>query len=293
MSKQKWGVLVDTAAGNDPAVFKGTNVKLLPLHIVFKNEDGTKVLDDVLDTPANVEKTHFYDRVKNNENISTSTAAPGELMKMYDEMLKEYDHIVHFPIPANLSSMYQTAVMVAGDPKYKGKVDVVESSMATVGMKEFAIALSKKLDDGKLTDLAGVKKFAQDYTDHMYLGLIPGDLKRFAKGGRGSKVIGLLVMFHTKVLIRWTDKPHKDGMSRSISGLVKVIKKRINEIYKGHKYKLIFVDTPLTNPKILENAKVAMKKFDLTPDSTELIGTLYTAHTGTDTIGLVTVATDL
>lgn len=294
MPKEKWGVLVDTAAGNDPTVFKGTNVRLLPLHIVFKNEDGTKVVDDVLDTPANVEKTKFYERVQNNENISTSTAAPGEVMKMYDEMLKEFDHIVHFPIPANLSSMYQTAVMVADDPKYKGKVDVVESSMATVGLKEFALALGKKLEEGKLTNLDEVKKFADDYTEHMYLGLVPGDLKRFAKGGRGSKVIGLLVMFHTKVLVRWTEKPHKDAMSRSISGLVKVVKKRINEIYGDkHKYKLIFVDTPLTSKKILENAKVALNKFDLKPADTELIGTLYAAHTGTDTIGFVTVATDL
>ena len=39
----------------------------------------------------------FYQRLKDNSDISTSQPTPDSIMKLWDELLKEYDQIVHYP----------------------------------------------------------------------------------------------------------------------------------------------------------------------------------------------------
>ncbi|ATG97568.1 DegV family protein [Mesoplasma lactucae] len=284
MENKKIGILVDTAGGNDPSVYENTNVDLIPLHIVF--EDGT----DVKDTEANLKTTNFYQRVSDGENVKTSQASPGELAEKYDEMLNKYDHIIHLPIPQNLSSMYQTSLMMANDGDYDEKITVVEHSMAANGIKECALAINKKLQAEEFKSIDEVLAFIKDYEKNMYLGIIPGDLKKLAKGGRALNVLNaMLSLFKTKVLIKWEAKPKKQAMARTIGALVKPVIETTKKDYKNPSdYKFIFVSTPLTDEKIKDNAKEALDAAKI-KYTEELIPPLYTAHAGVNTIGFVTV----
>ena len=53
-------------------------------------------------------------------------------MKLWDELLKEYDQIVHIPMSAGLSGFCATAMMLAGEDEYEGKVFVVDNHRISV-----------------------------------------------------------------------------------------------------------------------------------------------------------------
>jgi DegV family protein with EDD domain len=195
MKKKKYGILIDTGGGNNLKDYENTNIRVIPLHIIF--EDGT----DITDTITNLNKAHFYDRVKEGENVRTSQASPGELMEMYKEMLEEFEHIIHIPIAKNLSSMYQTATVVSLE--FPEKISVIEHYMAANGLKELALELNRQLEINPKITLDEIYRFLKDYEKNMYLGLIPGDLRKFDKGGRGSSTLkSMLNLLKIKVLIR-------------------------------------------------------------------------------------------
>ena len=48
-------------------------------------------------------------------DISTSQPSPESIMALWDEVLEEYDEIVHIPMSSGLSGSCQTAMMLAED----------------------------------------------------------------------------------------------------------------------------------------------------------------------------------
>ena len=87
----------------------------------------------------------FYERLKNDEPISTSQPSPADICGLWDTLLKEYDEIVHIPMSSGLSSSCATAQMLAQD--MDGKVYVVDNQRISVTMRQSvldAIALAEK-----------------------------------------------------------------------------------------------------------------------------------------------------
>ena len=281
MNNQKIGILIDTAAGDDSELYKDTDIALLPLHIIFEDEN------DIIDTPQNLVQTDFYQRVEDGENVRTSQASPGELQAKYEEMLKTYDYIIHLPIPANLSSMYQTSLMIAKE--FGDKVKVIEHSMAANGIKECALVLDQQLKGGKLNSIKAIEDFLKTYEKEMYLGIVPGDLKKLARGGRAVGIVQtILNVFKTKVLIKWEAKPKKQAFGRTIASVSKTAISTVKEKYPNQDYKLIFVSTPLTDKKIKQAAIEILEKEQVVYQNEE-IPAMYTAHAGVNTIGFISV----
>ena len=58
-------------------------------------------------------------------------------MALWDEVLEEYDEIVHIPMSSGLSGSCQTAMMLAED--YDGKVEVVNNQRISVIQRQSAL----------------------------------------------------------------------------------------------------------------------------------------------------------
>ena len=76
----------------------------------------------------------FYEKLKNDADISTSQPSIGTLQDYFDELLKDNDEVVFIPMSSGLSGTCQTATMVAGD--YDGKVQVVNNQRISVTMRQ-------------------------------------------------------------------------------------------------------------------------------------------------------------
>ena len=89
----------------------------------------------------------FYERLKNDETISTSQPSPAEVCGLWDNLLKEYDEVVHIPMSSGLSASCDTATMLARD--YDGKVEVVNNQRISVTQRQSVLDALVLRDAGK------------------------------------------------------------------------------------------------------------------------------------------------
>ena len=55
----------------------------------------------------------FYEKLGADSDISTSQPSPGNVMELWEKVLKEYDEIVCIPMSSGLSSTFATATSIA------------------------------------------------------------------------------------------------------------------------------------------------------------------------------------
>lgn len=78
----------------------------------------------------------FYKKLRDGGDISTSQPSPGTITDLWDKLLKEYDQIIHIPMSSGLSGSCQTAIMLAQDEEYEGKVFVVNNQRISVTQRQ-------------------------------------------------------------------------------------------------------------------------------------------------------------
>lgn len=122
----------------------------------------------------------FYERLSQDEPISTSQPNPGELCALWNNLLEEYDEVVHIPMSSGLSASCETAMALARD--YDGKVQVVDNQRISVTQRQSVLDAITLRDAGKTA--AQIKEVleAEKMESSIYLTL--ETLKYLKKGGR-------------------------------------------------------------------------------------------------------------
>ena len=118
----KIAVVTDSNSGITQNMAKEMGLYVLPMPFTI---DGKEYFEDI-----NLTQEEFYAKLSDNAEIFTSQPAPDAVMTLWDELLEEYDEIVHIPMSSGLSSSCQTAIMLADE--YDGKVQVVNNQRISV-----------------------------------------------------------------------------------------------------------------------------------------------------------------
>lgn len=122
----------------------------------------------------------FYERLKNDEPISTSQPSPADICGLWDTLLKEYDEIVHIPMSSGLSASCSTAMAMAQD--YEGKVQVVDNQRISVTQRQSVLDALALRDAGKSATQIKEILEAEKLEASIYITL--ETLKYLKKGGR-------------------------------------------------------------------------------------------------------------
>lgn len=131
---KKIAIVTDSNSGITQVMGKEMGIHVIPMPFFI---DGELFLEDITLT-----QEEFYKRLGEDSDISTSQPSPGEVMECWDELLKEYDEIVHIPMSSGLSSTCHAAQSLSQE--YEGRVCVVDNQRISVTQKqsvEDAIAL--------------------------------------------------------------------------------------------------------------------------------------------------------
>ena len=91
--------------------------------------DGEDYFEDI-----NLTQDQFYEKLLSDCSIMTSQPSPEAVTDLWDDLLKEYDEVVHIPMSSGLSGSCQTAVVLSED--YDGKVHVVNNQRISVTQLE-------------------------------------------------------------------------------------------------------------------------------------------------------------
>ena len=190
----KIAVVTDSNSGITQAQAKEMGITVLPMPFMI---DGETYYEDITLT-----QEQFYQRLKDNSDISTSQPTPDSIMKLWDELLKEYDQIVHIPMSAGLSGYCATAMMLAGEDEYEGKVFVVDNHRISVTQYQSVKDAMMLADMGM--DGAQIKKRLEETAADSVIFVTVDTLKYLKKGGRitpAAAALGTLLRIKPVLII--------------------------------------------------------------------------------------------
>ena len=161
----KVAILTDSNSGITQAQAKDMGVTVIPMPFFI---DGVEYLEDI-----NLTQEEFYEKLKNDADISTSQPSIGTL-------LKDNDEVVFIPMSSGLSGTCQTATMVAGD--YDDKVQVVNNQRISVTMRQSVIDAKDLADKGM--NAGEIKNILEKHKMDSSIYITLETLKYLKKGGR-------------------------------------------------------------------------------------------------------------
>ena len=124
----------------------------------------------------------FYKFLSKGADIKTSQPAPEDVMKLWDKLLTEYDEIVHIPMSSGLSGTVATAMAMASDDPYDGKVFVVDNQRISVTLRRAVIDAANMAKAGMSGEAIRQKLLDEKTYSSIYI--MMDTLYYLKKGGR-------------------------------------------------------------------------------------------------------------
>lgn len=168
----KIAIVTDSNSGITQEQGKGFGIHILPMP--FMIDEKTFYEDITLSQPE------FYSKLQDGADVITSQPTPDSVMKLWDELLKEYDEIVHIPMSSGLSGSCQSATMLSED--YNGKVQVVNNQRISVTQRQSA--LDALLLSQKGMNAAQIKEYLEEDKFNSSIYIMLDTLYYLKKGGR-------------------------------------------------------------------------------------------------------------
>lgn len=173
-------IVTDSNSGISQAEGKELGIYVIPMPFLV---DGKLYFEDV-----DMNKEQFYHFLENDADLSTSQPSPGDVMDLWDKLLKEYDEILHIPMSSGLSASCSTAMGLARD--YDGKVQVVDNQRISVTMQQSVMDAKHLVAAGK--SAAQIKEILEKEALESSIYLMVDTLKYLKKGGRITPSAALL-----------------------------------------------------------------------------------------------------
>ena len=173
----------------------------------------------------------FYEKLKNDEAISTSQPSPAEVCGLWDNLLKEYDEVVHIPMSSGLSASCETAMALARD--YDGRVQVVDNQRISVTQRQSVLDALVLREAGRTAAEIKEKLEEEKMESSIYITL--ETLKYLKKGGRitpAAAAIGTVLNLKPVLQIQG-EKLDAYAKVRGKKQAKKVMLKAIREDWEG------------------------------------------------------------
>ena len=165
-------IVTDSNSGITQQEGKELGISVLPMPF-YINE--TLYFEEIT-----LSQEEFYQKLEEEQDIKTSQPAPGDVTDLWDQLLKEYDEIVHIAMSSGLSSSCATAEMLAED--YHGKVQVVNNQRISVTQKRSVLDALELREEGKTA--AQIKEVLEKEKFESGIYIMVDTLKHLKKGGR-------------------------------------------------------------------------------------------------------------
>lgn len=170
--EKKIAIVTDSNSGITQDQAKEFGVTVLPMPFMINEE--TYYEDITLSQPE------FYERLESGVNVVTSQPSPESVLKLWEDLLKEYDEIVHIPMSSGLSGSCQSAIMLSED--FDGKVQVVNNQRISVTQRQSVLDAKLLADRGM--DAAQIKDFLEKDKFNSSIYIMLDTLYYLKKGGR-------------------------------------------------------------------------------------------------------------
>jgi len=173
---KKIGIVTDSHSSLSPAAAKELGVHVLPMPFRI---DGADYLEGV-----NLTREEFFAHQRAGAEIGTSQPAPADVLALWDELLQEYETLLYMPISSGLSGSCQTAMGLAEEEPYLGRVVVVDNGRVATPLHQSILDALELIEKGLTA--AQCKEALEAARDELTIYIAVQTLEYLKKGGRIS-----------------------------------------------------------------------------------------------------------
>ena len=281
----KIGIATDSHSGITPAMAEKMGVRVLPMPFYVEEECYYE--------EVSITRVEFFEQLNADKKVSTSQPSPEAVMDFWREGLKEYETIVYLPMSSGLSGSCGTAMMLAQDEEFEGKVFVVDNGRISTPLVRAIMDAQEMVAEG--LDAARIKEVLEAAKDKMSIYIAVETLEFLKKGGRISATTAALgTALNIKPILKLgtevleTYKKSR-GMKKAKKEMLEAIQEDLDVTFKeyherGEAYLLVATsaDEETTNAWI-EEVKEAFPDMDVLATNLSLG---ICCHTGEGALGV-------
>ena len=168
----KVAIVTDSNSGITQKMAEELGIRVLPMPFYI---DGELYYEDIT-----LSQEEFYQKLEEDSEITTSQPSPGDVMELWEELLEEYEEIVHIPMSSGLSSSCETAIMLSRE--FDGKVHVIDNQRISVTQRQSVIDAIEMADKGMSASEIEEVLLKEKLEASIYITV--DTLKYLKKGGR-------------------------------------------------------------------------------------------------------------
>lgn len=168
------GIITDSHSGISQEEAKKLGIYVLPMPFYINGECFYEGVD--------LEREAFLEKLKNGADVSTSQPSPAEVYEIWDKGLEEFEKILYMPLTSGLSGACATAMAMAQDEKYEGRVFVVDHGQVSAPLHQLILDTLALIEKGYSAE--EIKEILEAAKERMmiYIGL--ETLEYLKRGGR-------------------------------------------------------------------------------------------------------------
>lgn len=186
-------VATDSHSGISPEAGKELGVRVLPMPFYFGEECYYE--------EVSLTRQRFFERLNAGETVSTSQPSPEAVMEFWREGLKEYDSILYVPMSSGLSGSCHTAMALATDEEFEGKVFVVDNGRVSTPLVRSLMDALEMVEEGLSAER--IKEVLEAEKEKMSIYIAVETLEFLQRGGRISATTAALgTMLNIKPILK-------------------------------------------------------------------------------------------
>ena len=176
----KIAIVTDSNSGITQGQGEALGIHVIPMPFTI---NGENYFEDI-----NLTQEDFYKLQEEDADIFTSQPVIGDILDLWDKLLKEYDEIVQIPMSSGLSGSCATALMLAED--YDGKVQVVDNQRISVTQRESVLEAVELAKMGK--SAKEIKEILEAHKLEASIYITVDTLHYLKKGGRITPTVATI-----------------------------------------------------------------------------------------------------
>ncbi len=222
------GIATDSHSGILPVQAAELGVLVLPMPFYFGEECYYE--------EVSITREEFFRRLNAGETVSTSQPSPEAVMELWRNGLKEYETLVYIPLSSGLSGSCHTAVMLAQEEEFEGKVFVVDNGRVATPQHRSVLDALELAKEGYTA--AEIKNMLEADKEHVAVYIAVETLEFLKRGGRITATTAALgALLNIKPVLRLdvgvldTFKKCR-GMRKAKSEMLAAMKQEMETTYK-------------------------------------------------------------
>ncbi len=221
-------IVTDSNSGITQDEAKELGVFVIPMPFDI---DGETYFEDIT-----LNQTQFYEKLVTGADIATAQPSIDEIMKLWEELLKTHEEVVHIPMSSGLSGSCETAL--AFSREFDGKVQVVNNQRISVTQRQAVLDACYLVKEGK--SVKEIKDILEKEKLESSIYIMLDTLKYLKKGGRitpAAAALGTLLRLKPVLQIQGEkldafSKARTAKQAKTI--MINAVKKDLEERFSNH-----------------------------------------------------------